>query len=246
MGSCCQPQGQVSFHKESIFDPDEPNTPMQAKGESPPPATSIENYFSLDYWKNEIIATKSIIDINKEYNKFINNLAYPSSSSPFYISIITRVIHHYTDIVTPLLLCESKFQLFDGLKFTAPIISPHPITGKLFMADDYTIYILDENDTKVMDNKRLKQTIEIPNHYDLNHDIKITNISFNGDGKSIFAILNNNDDKIHYIDQKTKTIFFNKVYDKSMDILRYNFNSYFLTSKWLPQFFLEVVNTIIP
>ena len=251
MGACCGPQGKVSFdlHDEPID-----NTPIpDGTEDSPPPANSIDNYFTVDQWRRRIIMNEDVVivyDIADEYESFINKLAYPTQwNSPFYISIIIRVINHYigNDANQSSLLCKKESQLFEGLKLTSPILTINPINGKIYLCDgEYTIFYLDESDNKHLDDKRLKKVCSIPNHFDLNHDVKLTNIAFNSDGESLFAMINNNMDKIYYVNLPNKKIFYDKIYDKSMDILRYNFNEYYLTSKWLPQFFLEVVNTIIP
>ena len=258
MGACCSPQGTVTFDSKDDGNDDRKRI-MTGDGtddyddHNPPSINSIRNYCTLFEWQSEIISTEDVVivyDINDEYENFINKLLYPTQwKSPFYISSIIRIIHHYIGKHLSSLLCKKESQFFNRITFSPPIISINPINGIIYIADEYAIYYLDETDNKNMDEKRLKLSCQIPNYYDLNHDVRITNISFNCNGKSLFAQINNNLDKIYYVDlikNGRKKIYFNKVYDKSMDILKYNFNGYYLTSKWLPQFFLEVVNTIIP
>ena len=209
---------------------------------------------SLSQWKQRVAISKQdamVMYNTNEYELFVHHLAYPTQSrqTPFSISIIVRMINHFIDHRASLssILCKKHTQLLDSLKLTAPIISLNPVSGNIYMADEYNIYYVHETDQdNTTNDKKLKKAVTMPDHDTINKDKQMNNISFNSDGNCLFALMNDNLDKVYYIDLLHAKIFCDKIYDKSMDIARYDFNCFYLTSKWLPQFFLEVVNTIIP
>eukprot|EP01084_Bolivina_argentea_P151437 264312_1 len=209
-------------------------------------------------WMNEIEKQRtkfSMISDDEEYQLFVNYLIFPFyPSSNFYISIIVRLISHYIGDVSlgkilfninDMWTINSQFS-FNGDRVS---ITTHPINGDIYIADEYILYKLE--------NEKLTLIAQIPDQYNrckygvyVEYDYKITDLTFNPDGNLLFCLINNDLCKVYHIDysnndkKQDEKIHLLAPYD-TMDILKYDFNSYYLYPQWLKEFWNGKMCTII-
>eukprot|EP01083_Nonionella_stella_P021075 58447_1 len=210
-------------------------------------------------WMNAIEKERNdlgCISDDEEYQLFVNYVMFPfDANSNFYIAIIVRLISHYVgEVSVGRVVCDiddmytkhSRFT-FNGNNVT---MTTHPINGQIYIADEYTLY-------KVI-NYELHVIAQIPDQHNkskfgdyVERDVKITDLTFTPDGNALLCLINNDLDHVYYIDchkdEKAldERIIHDTPYDTSLDILKYDFNNYYLTTEWLQNFLTGAVSTTL-